>query len=205
MYRSVLVLLVLILWVSNAWSFRLSLSDYEIKSDSVVAGQMGEVMDPLGGDLKEDLEDGEGLLNGDEEILLIDTDDREKSFSSEGVSDEKLKKPENFYSIPELNQHQFNRGTYETEGYVAFIYACACIQVASCKPCMDDNIIVSDQNTPKVGYDLTSHDLIIFLKEKERFQLGKKYRFIIQILDVKSTSQILNNIKLIYYEKLGQN
>ena len=135
---------------------------------------------------------------------MIDANESEKPSSSEGVSDEneKHKRPKNFYTIPELNQHQFNRGTYETEGYVAFIYTCACIQVASCKPCMEDNIIVSDQNTSRSGYNLTSHDLIIFLKEKGRFQVGKKYRFIIQILDAKSTSQMLNNIKLIYYEKL---
>ena len=202
MTRGVFVLFVLTFWISNAWSFRLSLNDYEIKSDSIVAEEMGAVMDLMEEDLKEGLEDGEGLLNGDEEILLIDTGDSEKPLSSPAVSAKKLKNSENFYSIPELNQHQFNHGTYEIEGYVTSIYTCVCIQVATCKPCMDDHIIVSDNNALKSGYDLTNHDLIIFLKEKSRFQLGKKYRFIIQILDVKSTEQVLNNIKLIYYEKL---
>lgn len=204
MVRSVLVLFVLTLWVSNAWSFRLSLDDYEIRNDGVLTGEIGEVMDPMGQDLKEGLEDGEGLLNGDEEILLIDPKDGEKQ-SSQAVSEKKSKHSENFYSIPELNQRQFNHGTYETEGYVTFIYSCVCIQVAKCKPCMDDNIIVSDNNVPKSSYELTNHDVIIFLKEKSQFQLGKKYRFIVQILDVKSTDQILNNIKLIYYEKLKDN
>lgn len=202
MCRSVLVLLALTFWISNAWSFRLSLNDYEIRSDRVVADEMGEVMDLMREDLEEGLEDGEGLLNGDEEILLIDTGDVEKQSSSQAVSDKRSRNLKNFYSIPELNQHRFNHGTYETEGYVTFIYTCACIQVATCKPCMDDNIIVSDSNALKPGYDLTNEDLIIFLKEKSRFQSGKRYRFIVQILDVKSTAQILNNIRLIYYEKL---
>lgn len=202
MTRGVFVLLILIFWISNAWSFRLSLNDYEIKSDSIMAEEMGAVIDLMGEDLREDLEDEEGLLNGDEEILLIDAGDSEKRPSSPTVPEKRLKRAENFYSIPELNQHQFNHGTYETEGYVTSIYTCVCIQVATCKPCMDDHIIVSDNNALKSGYDVTNHDLIIFLKEKNRFQLGKKYRFIIQILDVKSTKQVLNNIKLIYYEKL---
>ena len=38
----------------------------------VVAAEIGESVDFMGVDLEEDLEDGEGLLSGDEEILLIE-------------------------------------------------------------------------------------------------------------------------------------
>jgi hypothetical protein len=115
--------------------------------------------------------------------------------------------PLNKYSISELNKDLFTFGTYEIEGYVVKAYSCPpCPQGAQCKVCMPENIVVSQELKEFDSYvKLTENDLIIFVEDAKVFKIGVKYKFLIQIMDVKSTNQPLNNIKLIYYEEIKQN
>jgi hypothetical protein len=121
------------------------------------------------------------------------------------VNEAQAAEKRNFYSIEQLNYFQFSSGTYETEGYVVKAYECPdCPPTPICKLCLSNNIIISTESAPQEsGPQLSSKDLIVFVDPLHRFQVGSKYKFLIQILDVKSTTQILNNVKLIYYEKLG--
>lgn len=113
---------------------------------------------------------------------------------------------ENFYPIHEMNQKNFGLGTYEAEGFVISIYTCPpCAAHGLCKPCMNKNIVISEENKVFKGYEhVLDQDLIVFVDDTWPFDTGVKYKFLIQILDVKTTNQKLNNAKLIYFEKANQ-
>lgn len=179
--------------------FSLSLKDYDLKSDegdeqSFIKGIDGIYISPAE-------KENQNILNNDAGDVLIINPDQTRSLEKKAPSSEETKRPLNFYTISELNQKNFGFGTYETEGYVVFIYHCYCPKGALCKPCMQNNIIVSTRNQIKSSYSLSDQDLILFSDDIKQFDLGKKYTFIIQILDVKSTFQTLNNLKLIYAKK----
>jgi len=107
-----------------------------------------------------------------------------------------------FYSIHELKQNNFSEGNYNTEGYVVKIYTCPpCPKGALCKMCMEPNIVISEDNKNLDVYSLTEKELLIFTSysNPNQFELGKKYRFSINITQYKSTGEPLNDIKLVGY------
>ena len=106
-----------------------------------------------------------------------------------------------FYQINEIKQNNFTSGNFNTEGYVVKIYTCPpCPKGALCKPCMSDNIVISKNNKQLDAYYLTENELIIFVNNPKQFELGKKYRFSIKILDYKSTGEPINDVELVGYE-----
>lgn len=109
----------------------------------------------------------------------------------------------NFISIEELNQKEIERGSYHIEGFVVYSYSCPeCLEDVFCKLCMADNIIVSKNDFPRRYEDLTDHEIIVFVEDSSVFEVGEKYRILLQVLDVKTIDQPVNNVKLIYSEKL---
>ena len=114
-----------------------------------------------------------------------------------------LAQANNFYTIEELNQRGFTFGTYETEGYVADIYTCPpCAPGYECKPCWQDYIVVVQGKDVPLDSQPNDKKIVIFTDEARTFEIGKKYSFLAQILDVKTTNQKLNNMKLIYAQSL---
>ena len=108
-----------------------------------------------------------------------------------------------FYTIQELNQQGFSFGAYEVVGYVTKIYTCPpCPEPGVCVPCTPNYIVLSEKNSLLAKYEVTEKELIVFTENADQFKLNKKYKFLIQILDVKSTEQMLNNIKLVYSEEI---
>jgi len=108
-----------------------------------------------------------------------------------------------FYSIHELKQNNLSEGNYNTEGYVVKIYTCPpCPKGALCKMCMEPNIVISEENKILGSYALTEKELLIFTlnSNPRQFELGKKYRFSINITQYKSTGEPLNDIKLVGYD-----
>ncbi len=101
-------------------------------------------------------------------------------------------------TISELNKQKPEKGTFEIKGFVAKIYTCPpCPPDAQCKPCMKNNIVVSEENKNSDSYDLTDKEIIIFTNKTESFAAGKQYQFTINITDTKTTSANLNDIELI--------
>jgi len=93
-----------------------------------------------------------------------------------------------FYPIHEIKQNKFTSGTYNTEGYVVEIYTCLpCPKAALCEPCTRDNIVISENNKLLETYTLSESEMILFANNPKQFDLGRKYRFSIKILDYKST------------------
>lgn len=107
------------------------------------------------------------------------------------------------YGVSELNALNPSYGTFEVAGYVVKIYECPeCPPGAQCKPCMPDHIVVAERRSRFAEYVLTDKEMIVFVDDVDGFRLNRKYRFLVQILNVKTADQILNNPKLIYYERI---
>ncbi|NNE99365.1 MAG: hypothetical protein HKN25_10140 [Pyrinomonadaceae bacterium] len=105
---------------------------------------------------------------------------------------------EKFLTISELNREKPKKGVFETRGFVAKIYVCpACPPDAICKPCMADNIVISEEKKSLETYDLSEKEMIIFTAEAKNFEKGGEYRFKVEITTQKSTSQDLNDARLI--------
>ena len=105
-----------------------------------------------------------------------------------------------FYPIHEIKSNKFNSGTYNTEGYVVKIYTCPpCPKGAQCKMCMRDNIVISENNKLLEAYSLSDKEMILFANSPKQFELGKKYKFSINILDYKSTGEQINDVEIVGY------
>lgn len=114
------------------------------------------------------------------------------------------KAAEKFISISELNNRKPGKGIFETQGFVVNITDCpACPPDANCKPCMAENVVISEENKVLETYDLTDSDLIIFTKKSEDFKKGTEYKYKIKITDKKTTSANLNDVELISFEVIN--
>lgn len=107
----------------------------------------------------------------------------------------------NVYSIGDIKQRNLAIRTYNTEGYVVKRYECPpCPPGAQCKPCMKDNIVISENNKLLDTYTLTNSEIIVFANNPKQFELGKKYSFSVKLLDSKSTNEPINDIELVGYK-----
>ncbi len=105
-----------------------------------------------------------------------------------------------FYPIHEIKLNRFNSGTYNTEGYVVKIFTCPlCPKGVICKPCMRDNIVISENNKLLENYFLSDKEIILFANSPKQFKMGEKYTFSIKILDYKSTGEPINDVEIIGY------
>ena len=88
-------------------------------------------------------------------------------------------------SIHELKQGDHPTGSfYNTEGYVAKIYACPfCPPGAACAPCMEEHIVISEQSKTLDNGSPTELDLVVFVRYPKQFTLMQKYMFSIRIRD----------------------
>ena len=111
----------------------------------------------------------------------------------------------NLYPIHKINQEKLTFGTYHVEGYVVGTYTCVPCAHETCRPCLPVHVIISEKKADFEEKKLTDQDLIVFVDDAAVFEKGKRYRFLIHVLDVNTMQQPANNIKLIYYEKLEQN
>jgi len=108
-----------------------------------------------------------------------------------------------FYPISEIKQRNLTTGIFNTEGFVVKIYTCPpCPKDAVCKMCMENNIVISENNKILETYSLTEKELIIFVENPKQFELSKKYTFSINITNDKTTSTDINDIKLLEYDEI---
>ena len=108
-----------------------------------------------------------------------------------------------FYAIHDFKQKNLTPGTYNTEGYVVKIYVCLpCPKDALCKLCMKDNIVISENNKVLDTYSLTNTEMIVFADKPKQFEIGKKYKFSVKLLEYKSTGESINDIELVGYSSI---
>lgn len=111
---------------------------------------------------------------------------------------------EETHSIRNFKAGNFSSGVCIVEGYVVKVYTCpACPQGAMCKPCMGDNIVISDNSKLIDSYSqVTDSEVIVFTDNPNVFKLGKRYKLEIRISDKKSTLEPINNLELVSYKLL---
>lgn len=111
---------------------------------------------------------------------------------------------DNFYKISEIKSQNLSSGIYYTDGYVIKKYTCPpCPSGALCKPCMGSNIVISESDKIIQEYNLTNSEIILFTNNPEKFELGKKYQFNINILENRTTTEPINNIEIIDYAEIN--
>jgi len=109
-----------------------------------------------------------------------------------------------FYTIPEFKRAGLEGGLFRTSGYVVLFSGCPpCPDDADCIPCMPENIVISENNTPLEYYDLTENELIIFNGDNGRFEMGKKYSFLLAVKDYVLVDETVNAVELVSYEAAG--
>lgn len=109
----------------------------------------------------------------------------------------------NYFTIREINDEKPTFGTYETEGFVIRTYEChPCQSPGECVPCEPEHIVISEENLILEKYFLSDKELILLVANAGEFEKGQRYRFLINVLDVKNMQQEMNNIKLIHYQKV---
>ena len=108
------------------------------------------------------------------------------------------------YQIKDFKSRNLKSGVLRIEGYIVKIYTCPpCPEGASCKPCMEDNIVISENNKIIENYSQVARtELIVFVKNPREFKLGRKYKLLVKIRDVKSTLEPINDLELVSYELL---
>jgi len=108
------------------------------------------------------------------------------------------------YSLHDFKRANFKKGAYYLQGYVVKVYTCpVCPNGAQCKPCMGDNIVISEYNRILSDYTyLGKSEVIIFVNNPRVFKLGRKYKFLVNVSDSKSTLEEINDLELVSYSVL---
>lgn len=106
-------------------------------------------------------------------------------------------------TITELKDLKPDSGNFNVKGQIIKIYTCPpCPRGAMCGICMEDNIVISEDNEIIEKYDLTEKRLLIFADSPKQFELGKEYIFSIRITNHKSTNEPINDIELVGYSQV---
>jgi hypothetical protein len=102
------------------------------------------------------------------------------------------------HTIQDLKSGNNETGFYDIEGYIVKDYTCPfCPEGDQCKPCMKDNIIVSEKKVYSDNNSLSDDEILLFVNGSKEFKLGEKYRFSIKLLNSKNINGKIN------YELVG--
>ena len=86
-------------------------------------------------------------------------------------------------SIAQLRALKAATGTYRVEGYVAKQYRCPpCPPGDQCKPCMRNNILLSETPESLISYPTSGNYLRVFTDQPELLQKEVRYRMTLRVL-----------------------
>jgi hypothetical protein len=102
-------------------------------------------------------------------------------------------------TLEDLKKNDGIEGPFRIEGYVTDIYKCPpCPPRAICKPCMPDNLVITDAADPK---DLSKiNRLRIFTDKPEQFELKKKYSFTVNQKNKVPAGHPITDVHLVSFE-----
>jgi hypothetical protein len=103
------------------------------------------------------------------------------------------------YSVSELKAAKPKAGrAFWVEGFISKTYVCPpCPEGAQCKPCMKDNVVLSQTKKKLESYaDVKADDLIVFTADSRSFAVGRKRRLKVKITDRKTTSEPINDVEV---------
>lgn len=94
-------------------------------------------------------------------------------------------------------------GPFRIKGYVINIYKCPpCPPGAMCKPCIPDNIDVTDNLDDKNPALIKR--LRIFTDKPEKFELKKKYSFLVKVKGRTPQGRAIENVDLISFDPVKE-
>ena len=101
----------------------------------------------------------------------------------------------------DLQRNDSIEGPFRIVGYVIDIYKCPpCPPQAMCKPCIPDNIVVTDNIDEK---DLSRiKRLRISTDKPEQFELKKKYTFTVKVKGKVPSGRAIQDVDLISFEPM---
>ncbi len=94
---------------------------------------------------------------------------------------------------------------HRLRGYVVKRYTCPpCPKGAMCKPCMGDNIVLSDDPKLHTIYDLDDRDVIVFTKAPMNFQLSEQVTLQVRALARQSSNKGIADLELLQREPMQE-
>ena len=100
-------------------------------------------------------------------------------------------------SVAQFRQLAPTSGEHEISGYIAKRYRCPlCPAGAVCKPCMGNNVLVSQANELHTSYPSAGEFLVVFTDAPERLSIGKKYSLTVEVLESQTTGYGVRDLKL---------
>jgi len=106
-------------------------------------------------------------------------------------------------TFEDLKKNDGIEGQFRIEGYVLDIYKCPpCPPRAICKPCIPDNLVITDAADPK-GLSKINR-LRIFTDKAEQFELKKKYSFTVNLKNKVPAAHAITDVHLVSFEPLKQ-
>ncbi len=88
-------------------------------------------------------------------------------------------------------------GYYTIVGYLSVIFICPpCPEGQMCKPCMPDNIIVSQTFDPDTKYTDKANHLVVLINGKPELQVGQRYEITVEVQPTSSLNFGLHDLKL---------
>ena len=106
-------------------------------------------------------------------------------------------------TFEDLKKNDGIEGPFRIEGYVIDIYKCPpCPPRAICKPCIPDNLVITDAADPK---DLSKiNRLRIFTDKPDQLELKKKYSFAVNLKNKVPAGHPITDVQLVSFEPLKQ-
>ena len=102
-------------------------------------------------------------------------------------------------TFSDLQRNDSIEGPFRIEGYVIDIYKCPpCPPQAMCKPCIPDNIVVTDNIDEKDVSRIKR--LRISTDKPEQFELKKKYTFTVKVKGKAPPGHAIQDVDLISFE-----
>jgi hypothetical protein len=101
----------------------------------------------------------------------------------------------------DLQKNDSSKGTFRIVGYVIDIYKCPpCPPGAMCKPCIPDNIVVTDDIDEKDFSKIKR--LRISTDKPEQFETKRKYTFTVKLKGKVPSGRAIQDVDLISFESV---
>jgi hypothetical protein len=107
-------------------------------------------------------------------------------------------------TFEDLQKNDGVEGSFRIEGFIINIYKCPpCPAPMQCKPCLGDHVVVTD-NVDEKDPALIKR-LRIFTDKPEKFEMKKKYSFVVKVKGQIPKGRAIENVDLISFAVVEEN
>jgi hypothetical protein len=117
--------------------------------------------------------------------------------------DQDSTRPAPLLTFEDLQKNDGVEGPFRIEGFVINIYKCPpCPPLATCKPCLPDNIEVTDN--PDEKNPALIRRLRILTDKPQEFGLKKKYSFVVKVKGQPPRGRAIESVDLISFDPVKE-